>query len=89
MFLRAAVLFALLILTPNRLASTEEVDTLQQRVLAFEKSHDRFVRRLFGCPDSGIITETSCRPKFGYISYGDYTHARKSAARLYALHLHD
>lgn len=60
-------------------------DELLARVVAFEKHHDRFVRKLIGCPSTGPLDETTCRPARGIISYGDFLNARHAAAKLYSL----
>ncbi len=58
---------------------------LRVRVVDFEHPHDRFVRKLFGCPPTGVLTEDVCRPIRGIVSYGDFMAARSRAAKLYDL----
>lgn len=77
-------ILTLLILSPLVLSEAQFSD-LRLAVVAFEKPHDKFVRQLFGCQPEGMITPDTCNPNLGTINYGEFSRARKAAARLYDL----
>jgi hypothetical protein len=80
-----SILFLLFSGKTGRSGPAYDIDDLKVRVLSFEERHDKFVRKLFGCPETGIIVPSDCRPAHGIVSYGDFISARKRAAKLYSL----
>lgn len=85
---RIFITASLLLLCSNKTGHSQQYmsrDEILARIVAFEKHHDRFVRKLIGCPPVGPLDETTCRPARGIISYGDFLNARTQAARLYDL----
>lgn len=60
-------------------------ENLTPLVLDFERHHNPFIRKLFGCPAAGPISAETCRPAHATFSYGDFLAARHRAARLYSL----
>ena len=85
---RGLLLFGLFLLASGQTGrSSQTFNPVDLRVLVvdFEHPHDRFVRKLFGCPAAGPLTDDVCRPARGIVSYGDFMAARKRAAKLYDL----
>ena len=80
-------ILAILVFLPN-IAETQDKNAadLMRDVIRFEHPHDRFVRKLFGCPLTGEINDTNCNSALSSIDYADYAKARKAAAALYSLH---
>lgn len=70
--------------TAGESASTAPSD-LRPLVVDFERRHDPFVRKLFGCQPTGPLNSDTCRAAHATFSYGDFLAARHRAARLYAL----
>lgn len=58
---------------------------LRPLVIDFERRHNPFVRKLFGCPPTGPLNDETCRASHATFSYGDFLAARHRAARLYSL----
>ena len=58
---------------------------LQTLVVDFEHRHDPFVRELFGCPATGVMSDDVCFPRQGRVDAGMFKRARKAAASLYGL----
>lgn len=85
---RLLITVTLFLLCTSRTGQSQQPltrDDLVSRVYAFEKHHDRFVRKLVGCPLKGPLDDSVCRPSRGIISYGDFLNARHAAAKLYSL----
>ena len=85
---RGLLFLGLFLLTTGqtgRSNQTLDPTDLRVRVVDFERRHDKFVRKLFGCPPTGFLTEDVCRPVRGIVSYGDFMAARSRAAKLYGL----
>jgi hypothetical protein len=77
----AAIAYLLLCPAPalaNRAASA-------QRAVAFDTQWNRYVRRMFGCPEFGPTDETTCRPSLGAVDYASYRKARELAKPLFDL----
>ena len=70
---------------PAGKSSPTAPDDLRPLVIDFERRHDPFVRKLFGCPPAGPLNEETCRASHATFSYGDFLAARHRAARLYSL----
>ena len=66
--------------TAGESASTAP-DDLRPLIVDFERRHDPFVRKIFGCEPRGPLTEETCRPSRATFSYGDFLAARHRAAR--------
>jgi hypothetical protein len=64
-------------------AQSPEIDNLRQLVFEFEKHYDKFFRKLFGCPEKGLLVPEICKPNLGIISAQDYNNAKKAAKKLF------
>lgn len=60
-------------------------DDLREKAAKFATAHNKFVRELFGCPQSIPLTAGSCSLSLGIVNYGEFLRARKLAASLYSL----
>lgn len=80
--MRVAVLCAigLGLITPSQ--NAPEFD-LRIAVVEFEKYHDPFVRKLFGCPLTGELTPEVCKLALGTLDYNLWRKSRAAAAKLY------
>ena len=56
-----------------------------ESILTFEIHHDRFIRDLFGCPPTGIISDKTCLRSNARLNYEEFEAARKAAKRLYSI----
>lgn len=61
------------------------VAEMQERAVIFERRHDPFVRVLFGCPPTGLMSDAVCEPKSGGVDYQLFKKARAAAAKFYDL----
>ena len=57
------------------------------QVLHFEVRWDPFIRKLFGCPLTGVIDkpQEQCKLALGRLDYKDWRQARESAKKLFDL----
>jgi hypothetical protein len=53
--------------------------------VAFERPHDAFARKLFGCPSVGEISHETCKPSLSEFDYAAFRKAREAAKTLYGL----
>jgi hypothetical protein len=75
---------ALILVALAASAGTQHGD-IRDRVIAFETHHDKFVRKLFGCPSRGDVSVETCKPVRGEIDYSAFRKAREAAKALYGL----
>lgn len=60
-------------------------DDFTDRVIRFETSWDRFLRRYFGCPEGRTLVEPAqeCKPAVGKLDVGAFKRSCERAAELY------
>jgi hypothetical protein len=78
----AKLVLAALLIFPT-LAQAPIDAELMRKVIAVELPWDTFVRKLFGCPESGPTTEETCNPTLGHIDYAAFKKSCQAAAELY------
>jgi len=60
-------------------------DVFTSKVLRFEITWDKFIRRMFGCPEGRVLTDpaSECHPATGRIDYSVFRQTCLRAADLY------
>ena len=77
------LLFAFL-LTVAATAATQTLDKWE-KIVAFEKHWNPYVRKYVGCPLAGEASQFTCNPRLGAESYRDFKGACHAAAKLFGL----
>lgn len=60
-------------------------DDLTQKLLTFERHHDLFIRRYYGCQLAVPLTPEVCKPFLGQFDYREFRSACVAAKDLYNL----
>ena len=82
---RKILLFLSLFSSFQVFGSDADVLQLHERIIAYEKPWDRFVRTFYGCPLVGEVSQETCRPALGRPDYGAFMKACQAAKKLYGL----
>jgi hypothetical protein len=62
-----------------------EYDELRDRSINFERNWNPFVRKLFGCPVVGEVSQETCKPYRAEVDIAAFEKCREAAKKLFRL----
>lgn len=80
---RRAIIVAVLMLV--MVVRVNSYDDLALRALRFDKPWNVFIRKLFGCPETGLTNRETCNMSYAVRDEAAYERARREAKRMFGL----